>query len=102
MDLPSHSVKCKILLCANRSLGFKVGRISFIFKDNIPCHKGSLVFDEIWKQWHVYGYPTEPCYVILDLALPPQCRVNGRLEGYGVLLIVIILVAAYFMWPFDP
>lgn len=57
------------------------------------------------EEYAVYGYPTEPCYVILDSAPPPQRRINGRLltyAGYGALSIVIILVAAYFVWPSDP
>jgi len=57
------------------------------------------------EEYTVYGYPTEPCYVILDSAPPPQRRSNGRLltyAGYGALSIVIILVAAYFVWPSDP
>lgn len=57
------------------------------------------------EEYTVYGYPTEPCYVILDSAPPPQRRINGRLltyAGYGALSIIIILVAAYFVWPSDP
>jgi len=57
------------------------------------------------EDYTVYGYPTEPCYVILDSAPPPPRRGDVRLltyAGYGVLSIVIILVAAYFVWPSDP
>lgn len=53
----------------------------------------------------VYGYPTEPYYVILDSAPAPQRRSNGRFLTYavcGALSIVMIAVAAYFLWPSDP